>query len=58
VPGRPPANADLGPVAVGKAVFGPYVIAVELASFLLLVGLLGAFHLGRTDQPGSRGRRR
>jgi NADH-quinone oxidoreductase subunit J len=58
VPGREPVKADLGPVAVGKAVFGPYMIAVELASFLLLVGLIGAFHLGRTDQPGSRGRRR
>ena len=33
--------------AVGMALFGPYVIAVELASMLLLAGMVGAFHLGR-----------
>ncbi len=33
--------------AVGASLFGPYLIAVELASFLLLVGLVGAYHLGR-----------
>ena len=30
---------------VGIAMFGPYVLAVELASMLLLAGLVGAFHL-------------
>jgi len=35
---------------VGIALFGPYVLAVELASFLLLAGLVGAFHLARTTQ--------
>lgn len=34
---------------VGMALFGPYVIGVELASLLLLAGLVGAFHLGRKD---------
>jgi NADH-quinone oxidoreductase subunit J len=29
------------------ALFGPYLLAVELASMLLLAGLLGAYHLGR-----------
>jgi NADH-quinone oxidoreductase subunit J len=33
--------------AVGIALFGPYLLAVELASILLLAGLLGAYHLGR-----------
>ncbi|MBN4053935.1 NADH-quinone oxidoreductase subunit J [Haliea sp. AH-315-K21] len=33
--------------AVGIALFGPYVLAVELASMLLLAGLVGAFHLAR-----------
>tara|TARA_B100001029_G_C14865303_1_gene341371 strand:- start:201 stop:707 length:507 start_codon:yes stop_codon:yes gene_type:complete len=33
--------------AVGMSLFGPYVIAVELASMLLLAGMVGAFHLGR-----------
>jgi len=32
---------------VGIALFGPYLLGVELASILLLAGLLGAYHLGR-----------
>jgi NADH-quinone oxidoreductase subunit J len=32
---------------VGIALFGPYVIGVELASLLLMGGLVGAYHLGR-----------
>ena len=32
---------------VGISLFGPYVLAVELASMLLLAGMVGAFHLGR-----------
>ena len=32
---------------IGVALFGPYVLAVELASMLLLAGLVGAFHLAR-----------
>jgi NADH-quinone oxidoreductase subunit J len=34
--------------AVGIALFGPYLIAVEIASMLLLAGLVGAYHLGRS----------
>ena len=45
------ASADLGTAAVGPkevgiALFGPYMIGVELASMLLLAGLVGAYHLG------------
>jgi NADH-quinone oxidoreductase subunit J len=36
----------IGPQQVGIALFGPYVIGVELASMLLLAGLVGAYHLG------------
>jgi NADH-quinone oxidoreductase subunit J len=32
---------------VGIRLFGPYLLAVELASMLLMVGLVGAYHLGR-----------
>ena len=32
---------------IGAALFGPYVLAVELASMLLLAGLVGAYHLAR-----------
>lgn len=32
---------------VSISLFGPYLIGVELASILLLAGLVGAYHLGR-----------
>jgi NADH-quinone oxidoreductase subunit J len=35
------------PRQVSLALFGPYLLGVELASFLLLAGLVGAYHLGR-----------
>ncbi|MFN2223622.1 MAG: NADH-quinone oxidoreductase subunit J [Candidatus Promineifilaceae bacterium] len=35
------------PTQVGQALFGPYLLGVELASMLLLAGLVGAYHLGR-----------
>lgn len=37
----------VGPAAVGSALFRPYMLGVELASMLLLGGLVGAYHLGR-----------
>ena len=40
--------ASVGPKQVGMALFGPYVIGVELASMLLLGALVGAYHLGAT----------
>ena len=41
------ATKVVGPKEVGIALFGPYVLAVELASMLLLAGLVGAYHLAR-----------
>ncbi len=38
---------SVSPKDVGMALFGPYVLAVEIASMLLLAGLVGAYHLGR-----------
>ena len=35
------------PKEVGLSLFGPYVLAVEIASMLLLAGLVGAYHVGR-----------
>jgi len=46
-PGR--GAREVAPREVGAALFGPYAIAVELASMLLLAGLVGAFHLGRKE---------
>lgn len=40
---------DVGAKAVGIALFGPYLIAVELASMLLLAALVAAYHLGKHD---------
>jgi NADH-quinone oxidoreductase subunit J len=36
----------VAPAQVARQLFGPYVLAVELASFLLLAGLVGVLHLG------------
>jgi NADH-quinone oxidoreductase subunit J len=34
---------------VSLSLFGPYLLGVELASMLLMAGLVGAFHLGRQE---------
>ncbi len=36
----------VGPQEVGVVLFGPYMIGVELASMLLLAGVVAAYHLG------------
>lgn len=41
------AGRTVEPGQVGLALFGSYLLAVELASMLLLAALLGAYHLGR-----------
>lgn len=41
------AVTEITPKQVGIALLGPYVLGVELASMLLLAGLVGAYHLGR-----------
>lgn len=35
---------------VGIALYGPYLLCVELASLLLLAALVAAYHLGRADE--------
>jgi NADH-quinone oxidoreductase subunit J len=51
--GRP--TGIVGPKQVGIALFGPYLLGVELASMLLLAGLIGAYHLGRRGKETSGG---
>jgi NADH-quinone oxidoreductase subunit J len=47
-PGSQPAGRTIvEPKQVGIALFGPYVVGVELAAMLLLAGLVGAYHLGQ-----------
>lgn len=41
------AYASIGPKEVGLALYGPYMIGVELAAILLLAGIVGAYHLGK-----------
>jgi NADH-quinone oxidoreductase subunit J len=48
------AGVWIGPEAVGIALYGPYVLGVEAASFLLLAGLVGAWHLARPDRTERR----
>ena len=42
-----------GPKQVALALYGPYLLGVELVSMLLLAGIVGAYHLGWSD-PGER----
>jgi NADH-quinone oxidoreductase subunit J len=46
-PAPPQDLVGVQPKEVAIALYGPYVIAVELASMLLLPGLIGAYHMGR-----------
>ncbi len=53
--GNPLTRAEsIEPKAVGLTLFGPYLLGVELASLLLMAGLVGAFHLGQRDQPADQ----
>jgi len=45
------AGSEVTPKQVGIALFGPYLLGVELASMLLMAGLVGAYHLGRPTSP-------
>ena len=51
------AGRSVAPKEVGLALFGPYVLAVELASMLLMAALVGAYHVAREHsvRPGGDG---
>ncbi len=53
----PAGGSELGPALVSRSLFGPYLLGVELASMLLLAGLVGAYHLGRRSDEGTEARR-
>jgi len=44
---EPAMMTTITPKQIGISLYGPYLIGVELASLLLLPGLIGAYHLGR-----------
>ena len=50
-----PGQRVIGPKEVSLALFGPYILVVELASLLLLAGLIAAYHLGRREVDTSHG---
>ena len=45
-----PSLTPASPQSVGIALYGNYLLAVEMASMLLLAGLVGAYHIGRRNQ--------
>jgi NADH-quinone oxidoreductase subunit J len=51
----PPAGGAVSPADVGAALYGPYLLAVELASLLLLSAVVGINHLGRRERPRTEG---
>ncbi|MGB0956042.1 MAG: NADH-quinone oxidoreductase subunit J [Panacagrimonas sp.] len=48
---HPLAMQTIDAKQVGILLYGPYLLAVELASMLLLAGLVAAYHLGKPQQP-------
>jgi len=51
---QPMATGTIEAKQVGIALFGPYLLGVELASMLLLAGVVGAYHLGRDSREERR----
>ena len=47
---HPTAAQVISAKQVGIALYGPYLLAVELASMLLLAALVTAYHLGREHE--------
>ena len=47
-----PGPQVISPRDVGIAMFGPYLLCVELASMLLLAALVGAYHLAAIEHRG------
>ncbi len=45
-----PPERTMGPKEVALSLLGPYLVGFELASILLLAGLVGAYHLGRRNE--------
>jgi NADH-quinone oxidoreductase subunit J len=48
-PAAPPAQI-VTPKAVSLTLLGPYLLGVELASLVLLAGLVAAFHAGMREE--------
>lgn len=42
--------SGIEPDAIGLALFGPYVLAVELVAMLLMSAIVGAYHIGKVKK--------
>lgn len=42
--------SNIPPEEVGKLMFSKYILMANLVSFLLMAGIVGAYHLGRKDK--------
>jgi NADH-quinone oxidoreductase subunit J len=42
-------TGEVSPQEVGIALYGPYLLGVELSALMLLAGLVGAYHLARRE---------
>lgn len=47
MPAAPAAASYVDAKAVGLALYGPYLLGVQLSGILLMAGIVGAYHLGR-----------
>ncbi len=47
---HPTSTYEVSAQSVGASLFGPYVLAVELASMILLAAMVAAWHLGRPEE--------
>jgi len=47
MPAGPANGSYVDARAVGLALYGPYVLGVQLSGILLMAGIVGAYHLGR-----------
>jgi len=47
---EPVMMKEVVPAEVGKLLFTKYILLVELAAFLLISGIIGAYHIGQKDR--------
>lgn len=40
----------ISPKDVGLSLFGPYLLAAEMAAMLLMAGIVGAYHIGKREK--------
>jgi NADH-quinone oxidoreductase subunit J len=47
---NPATVQEVSPASVGELMFTKYILVVELAAFLLIAGIIGAYHLGEKEK--------